>query len=45
VRLLEQLGGTMTPPTAKQARILGESKGGSGEAPVCFKVVSPRSGV
>ena len=27
-------------PTAKQARILEESSGGSGEAPVRFKVVS-----
>ena len=32
-------------PTAKQARILEESSGGSGEAPVRFKVVCPRSGV
>jgi len=32
-------------PTAKQARILEESSGGSGEALVCFKVVCPRSGV
>jgi hypothetical protein len=45
VRLLEWLGGTMTPPTAKQTRILGESSGRSGEAPVHFKMVSPRSGV
>jgi hypothetical protein len=35
--VLEWLGGTISPLTAKQARILGESNGGSGEASVHFK--------
>ena len=30
----------MSPSMAKQVRISGESSGGSGEAPVRFKVVS-----
>ena len=38
--VLEWLGGTMSPSMAKQVRIPGESSGGSGEAPVRFKVVS-----
>jgi hypothetical protein len=45
VKLLERLGGTKSPPMMKQARILEESSGGSGEAPVRFKVVCPWSGV
>lgn len=39
VRLLEWLGGSMTPLTAKQARIFGVSNDGSSEAPELFKVV------
>jgi hypothetical protein len=38
--VLERLGGTISPLTAKQAWILGESSGRSGEAPVRFKMVS-----
>jgi hypothetical protein len=45
VRFLEWLGGTMSLPTAKQTQILGKSSGGSGEVPMRFKVVRPRSGL
>jgi hypothetical protein len=45
VKLLEWLGGTKSPPMTKQARILEESSGGTGEAPVRFKVVCQWSSV
>lgn len=43
VKLMERLGGTMSPPTV--VRILRKSSGGRGEASVHFKVVCWSSGV
>jgi len=37
---MEWLGSSMSLSTAKQTRILGESKGGSGKASMRFKMVS-----